>query len=73
MAEELKHVGRIRKRPGQSVFCLNLQTGEISTVEGKRIVVQPNCVYLQCLNRDNFIRKLINEGILQPTSKHKKH
>ena len=60
---QTKHLGRIRKRPGQSVFCLNLQTGEISTVPGSRIEVKPHCIYRQCLNRENFLRKLKNEGI----------
>ena len=63
-ATQTRHLGRIRKRPGQSVFCLNLQTGEISTIPGSSIEVKPGCIYRQCLNRENFLRKLKNEGFI---------
>lgn len=67
--EELKHIARIRKRPGQSIFSLNIQTGEIKIVEGKKIIIEPNCIYRQALNRKNFIRKLFKEGILREMPK----
>ena len=63
-ATQTKHLGRIRKRPGQSVFCLNLKTGKISIIAGRLIEVVPGCIYRQCLNLENFLRKLKNEGII---------
>ncbi len=59
--------GRLRKIPGQSIFCLNVKTGEISDLgQPKRIDIQEGCIYRQCLNKKNFIRKLIKEGIIKP-------
>ena len=77
---EFKLIGHQRKRPGHTLFCINLKTGEIKaapvqrstdvdsvTREGvyrDRIVVEPNCVYRQALNKKNFIKILKRERII---------
>ena len=77
---EFKLVGRARKVPGHTMFCINLKTGEIKVapvqrskdvdfrthepVTRDRIVIEPDCLYRQALNRKNFIKRLVREGIL---------
>ena len=80
---ELKLIGRQRKVPGHTLFSFNLKTGEIKkapvehskTIDYKtrkplyhdRIVIEPDCLYRQALNKKNFIKRLIREGILDRT------
>lgn len=77
---EFKFVGRYRKNPGHTIFSLNMKTGEIKVapishskdidfktqqpVTKDRIVIEPDCIYRQALNKKNFIKRLMREGIL---------
>lgn len=78
--QEFKFIGRERKVPGHTMFSLNYKTGEIKVadiehvkdihfttrrqVTNDRIVIEPNCIYRQALNKKNFIKRLVREGIL---------
>ena len=77
---EYKLIGQQRKVPGHAMFCINLKTGEIKKapidhskaidfktrepVYRDRIVVEPDCLYRQALNKKNFIKRLVREGII---------
>lgn len=77
---EFKFVGSVRKRPGMTTFSLNIKTGEIKEAPLKRtkdihyttkkpvkndqIIVEPDCIYRQALNKKNFVKHLVREGIL---------
>lgn len=77
---EFKLVARQRKVPGHTLFCFNLRTGEIKVapvdrataidfrtrepIHRDRIVIEPLCIYRQALNKKNFIKILVREGIL---------
>lgn len=77
---EFKLIGRIRKIPGHSMFLINLKTGEIKMapiekskcidfitrrpVQNDRITIEPDCLYRQALNKKNFIKRLVREGII---------
>lgn len=77
---EFKLVARQRKVPGHTLFCFNLRTGEIKPapieratavdfrtrepIHKDRITIEPLCIYRQALNRKNFIKILVREGIL---------
>lgn len=88
---EFKLIGQVRKVPGHTMFCINLKTGEIKVapterskvcdfrtrepIYKERIVVEPDCLYRQALNRKNFIKRLIREGIIakRQSSDNKEH
>lgn len=77
--KELKFIGQQRVVPGHTMFSYNTETGEIKVapikyevavdfkthqpVRSKKLVIEPNCVYRQALNKKNFIKRLIREGI----------
>ena len=77
---EFKLIGHQRKVTGHTLFCINLKTGEIKAAPVERsaavdfrtkdathrdrIVVEPNCVYRQALNRKNFMKILRRERII---------
>jgi uncharacterized protein YprB with RNaseH-like and TPR domain len=77
---EFKLIGRQRKTPGHTMFSINLKTGEIKVapverskvcdfrtrepIYNERIAVEPDCLYRQALNKKNFIKRLVREGIL---------
>ncbi|MBQ9645353.1 MAG: hypothetical protein IJV24_03215 [Prevotella sp.] len=77
---EFKLIGRERKVPGHTMFSFNYKTGEIKVapiehskevsfvtrgpVTKDRIVIEPDCIYRQALNKKNFIKRLVREGIL---------
>ena len=77
---EFKLIGHQKKVRGHTLFCLNLKTGEIKVapvqrsvtvdfrtkepIHRDRIVVEPNCVYRQALNKKNFIKILRRERIV---------
>ena len=77
---EFKLIARERKVPGHTMFSFNLRTGEIKQapierskdidfrtrepIYKERIVVEPDCLYRQALNKKNFIKRLIREGII---------
>ena len=78
---EFKLIGQERKVPGHIMFSINLKTGEIKKapverskdidfmtrepVFRDRIVVEPDCLYRQALNKKNFVKRLVREGIIQ--------
>jgi hypothetical protein len=84
---EFKLIGRQRKVPGHTMFSLNIKTGEIKVapverskvcdfstrepIYKERIVIEPGCLYRQALNRKNFIKRLVREGILAKKSANK--
>lgn len=77
---EFKLIGHQRKVPGHTLFSVNLKTGEIKAAPVERstaidfktkkptfrdrIVVEPNCVYRQALNKKNFLKILRRERII---------
>lgn len=77
---EFKLIGRQRKVPGHTMFSFNLKTGKIKVapierskvcdfrtrepIYNERIVVEPDCIYRQALNRKNFVKRLVREGII---------
>lgn len=64
---DLKHIGRQKKRPGLTMFMYNKKTGEISVapVQNKMLVVDPDCVYRQALNKKSFEKRLMKERIIK--------
>jgi hypothetical protein len=77
--QEFKLIGRAKKVPGHTMFSYNWKTGEIKVADiqqcgnvdymtrqlhgNARIVIEKNCIYRQALNRKNFIKRLIREGV----------
>lgn len=62
---ETKFLGRMRVHAGQSLFALNLQTGEITNMgKPKKVVTEQGMVYRIALNKKSFVKKLVREGIL---------
>lgn len=76
---EFKHVGKMKRIPGHTLFSFNRRTGEIkpaefvrkvalslngSVVYENRCVIEPDCFYEQALNRKNFVKKLKKYGLL---------
>lgn len=76
---EFKHVGKMRKVAGHTLFSFNRKTGEIKPAQfinkvalgfdGKVItstecVIEPDCFYEQALNRANFIKRLKRYGLI---------
>lgn len=69
-----------RKVPGHTMFSFNTETKEIKVAPVEyskdidfktqeptykpKLVIEPNCVYRQALNKRNFIKRLKREGIL---------
>lgn len=76
---EFKHIGKIKKVPGHTLFSFNRKTKEIKLAkfinecclgfDGKPVtknkcVVEPDCFYEQALNKKNFIKRLKKYGLL---------
>ena len=77
---EFKLIGSQRRKPGLTMWCVNLKTGEIKPAPVKRecvvnlktrlpeyksrVEIEKDCLYRQCLNKESFIRKLIKEGVI---------
>lgn len=73
-------VGSERKIDGHILFSYNTETGEVKQAQitlchdidfmtlrplhSPKVVVEPNCVYRQALNKKNFIKRLKREGII---------
>lgn len=71
-------IGSTRRIPGLTMFSFNTETKEIKVAPIKRdvifdyrtrtplynqsIVIEKNCIYLQALNKKNFIKKLKRYG-----------
>lgn len=77
---EYKHVGKLRKVPGHTLFSFNRQTKEIKPAKFERevsigmdgqpiyktrCVIEPNCFYEQALNEKNFIKRLKRYGFIE--------
>lgn len=81
--KELKLIGQQRFIPGLTLFSFNLKTGEIKVAEmntevsldlmtrlpkyTKKLLIERFCIYRQALNKKNFIKKLIREGVIIKT------
>lgn len=61
---KLKQVGQQRKRPGLTVFSYNKVTGEVVRYNGSNIVMNPDCIYRQALNKRNFVKRLKKDGVI---------
>lgn len=77
---ELTLIGKERRIRGHTLFSYNIITGEIKvadvqyskdvdfmtreSTEKPKLVIEPNCIYRQALNKKNFIKRLKREGIL---------
>ena len=63
----LKHIGQQKKTPGHTLFKYNKETGEIrqAPVLNGSVITEPNCIYRQALNKQNFIKKLKREGVIK--------
>jgi len=76
---EYKHIGRMKKVPGHTLFSFNRKTKEIKPatferevsigMDGQpiyktRCVIEPDCFYEQALNKKNFIKRLKRYGLL---------
>lgn len=65
-----KLVAKKRRVPGLRLFKLDTKTGMVTDLGLDRCLVdiEPGCVYRQALNRKNFVKILIREGIISITS-----
>lgn len=77
--QELRFIGKQRKIAGLTMFSYNIETGEIkiAPVENKvvidactrlpvsehTLVIERGCIYRQALNRKNFVKRLMREGV----------
>ena len=77
---ELVLIKRELKIPGHTLFSYNRKTGEIKIaplqysrdidmmtrepLHKPKLVMEPNCVYRQALNKKNFIKRLKRDGII---------
>ena len=76
---ELKFIGRQRRIAGLTLFSYNIDTGEIKTaptedkvaidsrtlrpIDEHKLVIEKRCIYRQALNKKNFIKRLLREGV----------
>ena len=60
-----KLVGKMKRRPGLSIYEFNMETNEVQRrTETKKIIVREKCLYRQTLNAKSCIAKLTREGII---------
>jgi len=60
-----KLVGKVIPSAGHSLFSLNLKTGEITNMgRPKQVDMEKDMVYRTALNKKNFVKRLIREGIM---------
>ena len=66
-----KLVAKKRRVPGLRFFKLDTKTGMVTDLGLDRCLVdiEPGCVYRQALNRKNFVKILLREGIISVTQK----
>lgn len=75
--EPHKLVAKKRRIPGLRLFKLDTNTGMVIDLGLDRCLVdiEPGCIYRQALNRKNFVKILLREGIItmnqKPTSDEK--
>lgn len=78
--QEYRYLGSLRRVHGHKLFSFNKRTFEIKEIEpeviftynsgkGKtlptsKVKVEPGCYYDQALNKKNFIKRLIRNGII---------
>lgn len=78
--QEYRYLGSLRRIPGHRLFSFNRRTFEIKEIKpeviftynsGKgrtlptsKVNVEPGCYYDQALNKKNFIKRLIRNGII---------
>lgn len=76
---ELKFIGKQRKIAGLTMFSYNIETGEIKIapmndevaidsrtmrpVSEHKLVIERDCIYRQALNKKNFVKRLMREGV----------
>jgi hypothetical protein len=65
-----KLVAKKRRVSGLRLFKLDTKTGMVTDLGLDRCLVdiEPGCVYRQALNRKNFVKILLREGIISITS-----
>lgn len=76
---EYRHIGKMRKVAGHTLFSFNRETKEVKPAAFERkvaigldgnpvyktqCVIEPNCFYEQALNKKNFIKRLKRYGLL---------
>jgi len=76
---EFKHIGKLKKVPGHTLFSFNRKTKEIKPAKFEnecalgfdkkvvtkiKCVVEPDCFYDQALNKKNFVKRLKRYGLL---------
>jgi len=74
--KEFKHLGRIKVKPGHSLFAFNTKTTYLKKVEVQKQVMidlkgqkketkkayqEPDTIYVTALNARNALRKIINQ------------
>lgn len=64
--KDAKLVAKKRRIPGLRLFKLDTKTGMVTDLGLDRCLVdiEPGCIYRQALNRKNFMKILIREGII---------
>ena len=64
--DQQKLVAKKRRIPGLRLFKLDTKTGMVTDLGLDRCMVdiEPGCIYRQALNRKNFMKILIREGII---------
>ena len=69
-----KLVAKKRRIPGLRLFKLDTKTSMVTDLGLDRCLVdiEPGCIYRQALNRKNFMKVLIREGIITFDQKNKK-
>lgn len=59
--------------PGLRIFSLNTKTMVVTDLgQPKRIDMDKDCIYRQCLNRKSFIRHLMRDGVIVRTAPEEK-
>lgn len=70
---EPKLIAKKRRVPGLRLFKLDTKTGMVIDLGLNRCLVdiEPGCIYRQALNRKNFVKILLREGIITMNPKEK--
>ena len=71
MNKNPKLVAKKRRIPGLRLFKLDTKTGMVTDLGLDRCLVdiEPGCVYRQALNRKNFVKILLREGLISVNQK----
>ena len=70
---EPKLIAKKRRVPGLRLFKLDTKTGMVTDLGLNRCLVdiELGCIYRQALNRKNFVKILLREGIITMNPKEK--